>query len=68
MTKKIKDLESRLASLQSDLEFVRHSGALREVENYLENDITTLSGCLVACSAYDRASMIGNFPHIGMVL
>lgn len=68
MAKKIKELETRLSSLQNDLTFVRHSGALKEVEDYLTNEITSVRGALVACSAYERASHGIDFPHVGLCI
>lgn len=68
------ELKTRLENLKSDLEFVRHSGALKEVEDYLTNEINTVNGALVACSAYEKASKFDlsryviDYPQLGMVL
>lgn len=62
------ELKTRLENLKSDLEFVRHSGALVEVESYLENEISNVQGALVACSAYERASHGIDYPHVGLCL
>jgi hypothetical protein len=64
----MEELKNRLGNLKADLTFVRHSGALKEVEDYLENEINTVNGALVACSAYDRASQGYEFSQIEMVL
>lgn len=54
-SKNMDELRTKLENLKADLEFVRYSGALKEVEAYLVNEIGTINGALVACTAFDSA-------------